>query len=146
MVADSGKGAKGLVAHDEIVKALLKHQRRLRSEGATGASGRTATEEVVDVAALEVGTEPVVDLTAAEAQAAAPPEVPRAPAPEPVTAEALEDLRLRLVLLETALVDLAGKVHALRVQAQESAIAVDEQLAEIQDLLIRAPEPPADAI
>ncbi len=146
MVADSGKGAKGPVAHDEIVKALLKHQRQLRSEGATGASGQTATEEVVDVAAVEAGTEPVVDLTAAEAQAVAPPEVPQARAPELVTAGALEDLRLRLVRVETALLDLAGKVHALRVQAQDSAIVIDEQLAEIQDLLIHAPKPPTDAI
>jgi hypothetical protein len=151
-----------LIVHDDIVQRLLEYQAQLR-EGikaeetpAEDATSQPAapSQGLIDYSALEAATpvqvEEVVDVAAAEAagetetadaEASEIVQIPESEATEvvalapPIVSMAGQDLAARVSALEEALMQVASSLADLRTKAQDSALAIDDRLAEFIEKL-----------
>jgi hypothetical protein len=144
------------IVHDDIVRRLLQYQAQLREGIKAGKTEPVAPaasldlidhsaletpepaqiEEVVDIAAVESATENGLVVTIPESQAAGG---------LPISG-AREDLDARVTRLESAIAQIASSLADLRIQAQDSAMLVDDRLAEVLEKLDGTVPPPADEI
>ncbi len=145
------------IVHDDIVRRLLQYQAQLREGIKAGKTEPVAPaasldliddstletpapaqiEEVVDIAAAESATENGLVVTIPESGGAAA---------EPPLSGAREDLDARVTRLETAIAQIASSLADLRIQAQDSAMLIDDRLAEVLEKLDGTVPPPADEI
>lgn len=149
-----------LIVHDDIVQRLLEYQAQLR-EGITAeetpvepSQPAASAQGFIDYSALEAATpgqfEEVVDLSvaevrgeteAADTEASEVVQIPEHEATEIVTLVpstewvAGQDLATRVSILEETIMRIASSLADLRIQAQDSALAIDDGLAGVIEKL-----------
>lgn len=145
------------IVHDDIVRRLLQYQAQLREgikAGETELATPAASLDLIDYSALgspaPAQIEEIVDIAAAESAAEAGlvvtiPE-PGGAAAEPPLPGAREDLDARVARLESAITQIASSLADLRIQAQDSAMLIDDRLAEVLEKLDGTVPPPANEI
>jgi hypothetical protein len=144
------------IVHDEIVRRLLQYQAQLREgikAGETEPAAPAASLDLIDYSALETPApaqvDEVVDIAAAES-ASEIGLVVTIPEPGGAAAEPLSgargDLDARVARLESAIEQIASSLADLRIQAQDSAMLIDDRLAEVLEKLGGTVPPPADEI
>lgn len=126
-----------LIVHDDIVQRLLEYQAQLR-EG-------IAAEEAPEEPSRAVGPAPgLIDYSALEAVDTGASEVVQIPESETtdvvaatatITSAAEGDLPARVSMLEGSIAQIASSLAELRTQAQDSALAIDDRLAEVIEKL-----------